>query len=399
MSHSTKVTLKIIPFRNPGGSVAFRVSGTVYGERIQKNFSTRSVAETYLNGLLAVAGQGQSSDPQRLVMTTFVRDADLHDAQLAFARLRAQVPRGSLVTAVDFYLEHAGQFVRDCDAEDALDRFSEHRRRRGNQDKTVTNGETILRKFLRDARVKKISDFTPKAAKTFIFDPKVGTRTRRDRHGLLHNWAEFLKGEKHLTKNFIEEIDRPRVIYDGVISTLTADQVRQLLRAAVRTTVGRGRRRRTGPMLAYFAVCSLCGVRPEEAQRLRGDFKWFSREHRLITGFRAKRPDAPRTVECDENLVEILEYCRQHKFAPSDFTVKGFIQTRTAAGLMGEWDNDILRHAYASHHYACRKDMNYLVKNMGNSADVLLRSYLDQTIPSSVGERYLSITLKDILDE
>jgi len=38
MANSTKVTLKIIPFKNPSGHLAYRVTGMVYGERVQKNF-------------------------------------------------------------------------------------------------------------------------------------------------------------------------------------------------------------------------------------------------------------------------------------------------------------------------------------------------------------------------
>ena len=41
MGNRTKITLKIVPFQNPGGDWVHRVSGTVHGERVQKNFPAR----------------------------------------------------------------------------------------------------------------------------------------------------------------------------------------------------------------------------------------------------------------------------------------------------------------------------------------------------------------------
>ncbi|MDO8587622.1 MAG: hypothetical protein Q7T82_11340 [Armatimonadota bacterium] len=394
MGNSTKVSLKIIPFKNPSGHLAFRVSGTIHGERVQKNFPTDAEARTFMNGLVAAAGQGESS-PRRVATTIFPLDTDLHEAELAWQRLRAQDPKGSLVTAVDYYLVHAGHVIRDGDAAEAVEGFSEHRRSRGNQENTVTTVQTVLMKFLEVAKVAKISDFTRAAAQPFISDKTVSMRTRRDRYDHLYNWSEYLKGERHLVRNFIGEMDRPQVTYDGVVTTLSVPQVLTLLRTAARAPVGR--RKREGAMLAYFAACVLSGLRPEEAERLGPDWRWYSREHRLITGFRAKTKSTPRTVALDKNLIGILEYCRKQGFAPSDFSEKAFDLIRTKANVYEAWDNDVLRHTYASHHYAWKKDMGYLEKNMGNSEVVLKRAYLDQTIPEKVGATLFAITLKDIL--
>ena len=162
-ANSTKFTLKIIPFTNPSGNLAYRVTGMVYGERVQKNFPTFEEARTFMNVLIAYAGQGESS-PTRIATTTLMLDADLHEAQMAWQRLRTQVPKGSLITAVDSYLSHAGDVIKDCGTLDAIDRFAEHRRSRGNQDNTVETTNSVLKKFVRVAKVSKISDFTREVA-------------------------------------------------------------------------------------------------------------------------------------------------------------------------------------------------------------------------------------------
>jgi integrase len=391
---SAKVTLKIVPFQNPSGHVVHRVSGSIYGKRVQKNFATVEVARTFMHGLLKAADQGESMSA-RVTTTSFARDEYLREAELAWARLREAHPKGSLVTAVDYYLANAGQVIRDGDALVVLDEFIERRRERGNKDKTLTVCRAILRSFLVTARIRRISEITRERTQAWVYDDSVAIRTRRDRHDQLNNFGEFLVKLRYLAKNPAEELDRPKVTYDGKVTTLHPDQILGLLRRAAISPVGR--KRTPGVMLAYFAVTSLSGVRPDEARRLGEDWKWFSKENGIITGFRAKTSNKPRTVEIDPHLIEILEHCRSRGWAPADFSTKAFNQIRTAIGVFDLWDNDILRHTYASHHYAWKRDMGWLQKNMGNSEDVLKRSYIDHTILAEQGRRLFEITLADIL--
>ena len=131
MSNSTKVTLKIVQFRNPSGQYVHRVSGTVYGRRVQKNFQTRQEAQGYMIGEQKRAYQGDSS-PMRPAVTTFESDDDLKDAEIAFARLRNAIPKGALTTVVDFYLANAGRVIKDGNALDLVKEFIKERGKRGN---------------------------------------------------------------------------------------------------------------------------------------------------------------------------------------------------------------------------------------------------------------------------
>ena len=347
-----------------------------------------------MNGLIAAANQGESSR-QRVATTIFPEDAELREAELAWKRLRQQLPRGSLVTAVDYYLANAGHVISDGIARDIVDQFIDRRRERGNKENTLSVARMILRRFLTDTGIERIAEFTPEKAQRFVFDTAVAVRTRRDRLDQLHNWSEYLVKQKFLARNFIADLDRPKVTYDGVITTLKVEQVLALLQAAAAEPVGRSKQ--CGGMLPYFAVCALSGVRPDEAKRLGPDWAWFSKENRVITGFRAKTVQKVRTVEIHPELVEILDYCRQQGFAPSHFTVKSFNRIREKAGVFALWDNDILRHTYASHHYAWKRDMEWLEKNMGNSKDVLKRVYLDQTILKGTGRKLFGIALRDLV--
>jgi hypothetical protein len=74
---STKITLKVLPFKNPSGAIAYRVSGTILGTRVQKNFPTRDEAEGFMNGLVRTAIQADSAKRERLTSTTFQTDEPL----------------------------------------------------------------------------------------------------------------------------------------------------------------------------------------------------------------------------------------------------------------------------------------------------------------------------------
>ena len=105
---STKITLKIIPFKNPRGSIAYRVSGTILGTRVQKNFPTLGEAEGFMNGLVRTANQADSAKRERLTSTTFPTDEILRDAEAAYHLLQRHAPGASLFATVNSYLTTAG---------------------------------------------------------------------------------------------------------------------------------------------------------------------------------------------------------------------------------------------------------------------------------------------------
>jgi len=381
---STKITLKIVPFKNRAGSVSFRVSGMILGTRIQKNFPTQEEAEGFMNGVVRTANQADSATRERLTSTTFATDEILREAEAAHRLL--QKHGATLYAAANFYLAHANRQLTDLPALDALNKFMKKRRERGNRERTISVCEDVLKLFLRRHSIARVSEFTRSKADEFVCDPSIAKRTQLDRRQHLFNWARFLVKENHLVTNFVEEIDRPN-IERSEPTTLTVAQVQKLLNAAV--VEKGGRTEVPGAMLPYFSICVLSGMRPDETKRLTWDNVSF--ENSILRGFKAKRVGHVRSVDMSDNLKTILQACKKQGLSPGFFSKKSFDRTRKSAGLGEHWDNDILRHTYASHRWAWKPDLNYLVKNMGNSEEVLKQSYLNESVIASEGQALFRI--------
>src|SRR5208283_2001438 len=136
--------LKIVPFKNPSERIVFRVTGTICGRRFQRNFRILQEAERFMNDLNTAGNQGQSARPQVTTTTTITDDKDLRNAEDALERLREQMPKGRLTTAVDYYLANAVRAIKDADASQAVDQYLEHRKKRGNQKTTVSVAKSVL---------------------------------------------------------------------------------------------------------------------------------------------------------------------------------------------------------------------------------------------------------------
>jgi hypothetical protein len=100
MPNSERITLKVEPYKNRGGSISHRVTGSIHGRRLQKNFPSFADAERKMNELKDGANQGDSS-LRRKVFMTLKTDCDPRDAEFAMDRLMEANPKVSLVAAVE----------------------------------------------------------------------------------------------------------------------------------------------------------------------------------------------------------------------------------------------------------------------------------------------------------
>jgi integrase len=408
-SNSKKFTLKIVPFKNPSGKFVHRVTGRVLGIKVEKNFPTHEQAEAFMDECLERATQGKSAPTRRAARTSFKTDAELRVAELAAQRLAEKCPGVSILTVVDDYLARTVVVIDDISAKEAIENFGEALNGRGAQEVTKKQATTVLSAFVERFKVGKMVSDMPKNAEGWVYDKTVGLRTRRDRFDLLVNFSKFLQGRQYLACSLVTGLKRPTVSDEGDVTILTVQQCQRLLDAAALEPCSRHRVR--GMMLAYIACCLLSGLRPEEVKRL--TWQQASFENRVITGFRAKVSSRSRTVKMSDQLYEILLACKNAGLPLGYFSRKAFEQIQCAAGIrlvlaasetdsgeaeiQSDWDNDILRHCYASYSYAAMPgEKGNLIKNMGNSEAVIDQSYLNQTVLAPDGVKFLAIRPADV---
>lgn len=135
---------------------------------------------------------------------------------------------------------------------------------------------------------------------------------------------------------------------------------------------------------AYIAVCAFAGMRPTECSRLRWQDIDF--EDAIISVRAANsKTGGQRHIEMHPTLRAWLLACRPANAAPTDLvTPSESLATRLRAlrhraGLGDSWQNDCLRHSYATYYLKARcGEIHRLQLNMGHrSAQLLYSRYVN----------------------
>ena len=153
------------------------------------------------------------------------------------------------------------------------------------------------------------------------------------------------------------------------ITCLTIDEATNLMRVVAEDNKAK-------PMLAYIAICLFAGLRPAEADKLQYSHVRLNddRPHILVTANRAKTRQR-RTVRITPNLSAWLALCEplEGSIRPSACrAIHEYIQEITG---LKPWPTNILRHSFASYHYAQYREENATAAEMGNTPAVVFRDY------------------------
>ncbi len=312
---------------------------------------------------------------------TRLRDAQIAAAEGAWLNLPAHT---DLAQAVRFFAEHHRP-LSPLLWGDAVSAFAEWLRvQRKCEPITIAHREIMLTQFGRLAGVDRSDRVSLAAAEGWIYDAKVSARTQRDRFDRLSFFMSWAVKKKHAAKNPVLELDRPvhKVRVPGV---LTFGETWRLLQCALTDAEG-------PQMLGYFALCVLAGVRPHEVPRLTWGDVYLDTEHRIIEVNQGKGGRSRRTAEISEPLWRILTRCRERGLPLHYFSRAKFRRIRRRAGLEERWENDVMRHTYASHCYVVTHDIRPLSRVMGNSELVLFQNYI-RPVPLVDGQRMQGLVL------
>jgi integrase len=218
-------------------------------------------------------------------------------------------------------------------------------------------------------------------------------RTPAVRNAYLRNLrAIFNFGIKRawLESNPIAKLDF-EVVRNGEVVTLTPKQALALMFAAADLD---------NELLPYHALGLFAGIRPFELQRLQWDHIDLLERHIEITSAVSKT-GRRRIIEMEPNLAAWLnQYIAKGGkttggVTPSSNLRNRLREIRNAAGLT-KWEQDVMRHSYASYWLAEHSDINRLTLQMGHeSADMLWKHY-HKASKRKDAETYWKITPRDV---
>ena len=379
MAKRKKKLFRVTMFVNPSGSRAFRVSGSLRGKQIRRNFPTRAAAVAEADRLEVEALDAAAELKPRL---TRLSEAELNAAEILFDRA------GGDVEAVLGLLPLLRAVERKPLAQAGIAWVSELERS-GCRDVTVQVMGYLFESFAALSSAEFVDEVSAAEVEAFVFASPNRT-TQKDRRQRIGQFLKFCVKHGWCVRNFAAELPAIKVERDLPV-IFSPEQVGDLLRSARETEWG-GRAGMPAPSLELLVLLEgFTGLRPAEAKKvLRREWHLDAETACIEVGPRIAKVRQCRQVELlPEVRCRISEISKGMR--PMDvvyFSSKHWKRVRVNAGLFDCWVNDVLRHTFASWHYALFNDIRRLTYVMGNSEAVLFRNYI-RPMAKKEAARYL----------
>jgi site-specific recombinase XerD len=391
--------------------------GKINGKRVQRAFSTRDAAERFA-GKMKV--ERQKFGDVAASMTHMDR------LRYAHAEVALRTAGVTLDEAVKLAVDRAGAIRERLALPELVERFVADRERMNKRERYVKQLKVSLGSLARRYPELPAPDLTRENIATWLgsnlWAPKTQNNYRGDVATLFH-WAIR---ERYAQTNPAAGIEAA-ADEDREVSVLTPEQCERLLTTALHHVGKKFDReakayREAHPfraLLGYLALATFAGVRPEEVQRSPRTIIDVEHATAVITAARAKTRQR-RVVDLPENAVAWLKLWMtlcpdQETMTPKNFR-KLWEALREAAQLKPPgwsarrgaanrektgppWPKDVLRHTFATMHYALHQDRSRLQALLGHTLheDTLFRHYRAVTMPDgatvnrTIAQRFFAI--------
>ncbi|MFT3784070.1 MAG: site-specific integrase [Nibricoccus sp.] len=356
-------------FENRNGTVSWRLSGWLFGERVRKNFKTREEASAEKAALEIKAEQTTSG--LRSVVTGLSID-QLREAEAAIRRLNGQ-PH-TLAFCVEYTLTNYRAPEHELLLTEGVKEYLAARNRdveRGIVSAIqVSNIKKELKLLQTHFPAEVASALTPERLTTFCERGKPALKTYDNRRSILSTFFKFALQRSWIVKNPIEKIPFYRIAHRrGSARTLSAMQARELM-AYVETFEG-------GRLVPFFALCLFAGIRP--CIRTGEILKLKPTDINLDTGVIHIEPEVSkvrmkRNITIQPNLAAWLRAYPADKFV---IVPPNLEEVRTCIAKKFNLTHDIMRHTFISMFVAKFRSMGEAALQAGNSESIIRKHYLD----------------------
>ncbi len=380
--------IKIAKFRNRNGAISWRVSGTVNGVRIRKNFQSRAdalaVRELYEIERLNVDANS------RHVRTTLT-PGQLREAEKVFhGKLKDLAQDKSLSFVVDYFLdtykdpetekklsEAIGNYLATKEAH--VPKIISRRQYNGIRGELLRIEAAFPGSLLVDITTDALTAYLEKGNFTLkTWNNKRGYLSTFFKHGLIKGW---------IASNPVERILHHRIKHRrGTAETLTAEDCERLM-AFLETYSGCEvtKNRYPGIMVNFFALVLLAGIRPDWTD---GEIKRLKPEHiNAATGVIHIEPEVSkinekRNIQIQPNLAAWLTRYPLERYPiipPGCSKMRLEIRKRFNLG------HDVARHTYVSMLVGRDRSVSEAALQAGNSESVIRKHYLDLKSKAEAG--------------
>lgn len=379
-----KSSFKITRFTNPSGKKVFRVSGSLHGEQIRRNFKTRkdAVAERDQLEIQRINGSVHGRH-----MWVKISHEEHDDAWTALSLLKHARSSKSLTDATQFFLDHYKELDLEISTTQAVEEYLDARKGEA-LNGTISNRQLYsitsdLNRFADRFKERVVSSIAIPEIEDYLSTGKVSLKTQNNRRSYLNTFYSFCMEKVYVGENPIEQIKRHKVKQTrGSATTLTAKQAAKLMKF-LETYQGHRFKNGTyagkpGCMVPMFALCLFAGIRPDwkdgEISKIR------PKDIKLSTDTIHIEPEAAKTnekrlIKIQPNLKAWLKRypLKKYPVLPFPNVERTLIQLRKQFNL----PHDVLRHTFISMLVGKFRSVGDAAIQAGNSEDIIRKHYLN----------------------
>ena len=355
---------------NHNGNVRYRVNEAQGqdGKRQRKFFETREAADEYVK---------QRTAETRAFGIHYTTIPANERAAIAYHLERLKALGWTLAKAVDFIEKH-GKAAPSLPLGTVGDDFLTAKETGGLRPRYLKTLKASIKRFMLGRRQKLISDITPAEIQEYITANQWKPATKRSYLVDVRTLFAFALKRKYITDNPAMALDLPKVeeLPPGIISP---EQAKAILEASLDFAPD---------ALPVIVLQLFGGLRRSEAEELSwdaiGDEFVEVKAHLAKTRRRRLNKITPQLRAWLDLAHDIGGKLPAINYADK---LKLILEK---AQLRQEWDQNALRHSFASYHYAKFKNENETAALMGNSPQMVFQHYRELVKPE-VAERYFAI--------
>jgi integrase len=383
------VNLAVVP-EIVDGKRRYKIAGYyVHGKRVRKYFPTRGEAQTFVRleqtrrhnlGARAARIDGAlAEDALRGLETLQGTPFNLLDAARAVAEAHAKLKPFSLTIAevVEHAIASAKQQQESVTVRDLAEKLIANRKAKRRRPSHIRDLETRLGRFAAAMGNRVVAEIRAAEVDEWIQSLGVGPQTQNNFRTVLNSLWNFAIKHQHATENIIRNIEKVSITRTA-IPVFTADEVARLLAAA---PVG---------FLPYLAIGVFAGVRPEEIARLCWEDFDFD-ETTIAVNAHASKIRKKRFAEITPNLAEWLAPYRGQSGAVVPPNLQKLRRTTMEAAGIKLWPQDVLRHTFASNHYAHFRNPALTALLLGHRDQAMLLNHYRGLVKPSQAARFWNL--------